>query len=303
MKPSVIILAAMMVAGCTIDRGQDFDVDYKIEFQPAMYMHSAPSDVETYPESQDFGVSAWVLPEGMYWEDDSEEAEVFAALSCISCDESGRWKMSDGKGWPTKYERLTFIAYSPYEELCACNQTEGIVWTGVDMTKNHTDLLYTEPLEDMCKMHCGGVVTLPFRHAMCIVDFRIKNRVAEDEHIIVKKITMDAVRTKGDFRSAADPVWSLGDQMSPIVIYEGEYDTDGLPEPIGDERLFIPQGLDTEVTVAYDYVHASGSGLVMNLKTVPLKTVLEPGKRYTFTLSVGIDDVKFLTELIEDRIR
>lgn len=40
----------------------------------------------------------------------------------------------------------------------------------------------------------------------------------------------------------------------------------------------------------------------MNLSTVSLKTALEAGMKYTFTLSIGIDDVKFLTELIEHRM-
>jgi hypothetical protein len=34
-----------------------------------------------------------------------------------------------------------------------------------------------------------------------------------------------------------------------------------------------------------------------------MKTTLENGRDYTYTLSVGIDDVKFLQELIEDKLK
>lgn len=302
MKHSAIILAAVVLTGCTLDNRHDFDVDYAIEFQPAMYMHSAPSDTESYPEGQDFGVSVWVLPDGYCWDEDSEKAEDYALACCIACEGDGSWTMTDML-WPAKYERLTFIAYSPFEEASGCDRTDGVLWTDVDIMEDQTDLLYTDPLADMSKTECGGVVTLPFRHAMCLVDFRVKNRVEKGEKIVVKKITIDAVRNRGEFRSLMEPAWNLEDSMVPVVFYEGRYDTGWLPEPIGSEWLFLPQELDTNVAVEYEYVHSTGSKLFMDLKTVPLKTVLEAGKRYTFTLSVGIDDVRFLEELIEDRIR
>jgi hypothetical protein len=34
-----------------------------------------------------------------------------------------------------------------------------------------------------------------------------------------------------------------------------------------------------------------------------MKTNLEPGRKYIYTLSVGIDDVKFLQELIEEDLK
>lgn len=302
MKKIVFISAAIIMASCSLDRKEDFDVDYAIGFQPAMYMHAAPSDMDTYPAEQDFGVSAWSLPEGLSWADDCSEAQDYLSMCCASCDEDGSWSLKEDAFWPSKEERLTILAYSPYEAACTCDKKDGIVWTDVDITRNKTDLLFTEPLQDLSKMDCGGTVTLPFKHALCLVDFRVKHHVGDEDKITVKKIVIDEVHNSGSFRSLAEPAWVLNDSMASLMIYEGNYVADALPVPIGREWMVIPQALDTQVTVEYEYAHPYGGHLEMKLKTVPLLTRLISGQRYTFTLTIGIDDVKFLTELIEDRI-
>ena len=57
------------------------------------------------------------------------------------------------------------------------------------------------------------------------------------------------------------------------------------------------------VSVEYEYRTASDTGFTTTLKTCALQTNLKPGRHYTYTLSVGIDDVKFLLEIIEDRFK
>lgn len=303
MKRSILILAVAALTGCALDRKADFDVSYPIEFQPAMYIHSAPAEAGTYPEDQSFGVSAWTLPQECCWDDDRESAQQHMPLSEISLDAGGKWVPPTEVLWPTKDERVTFLAYSPYEEACGCSREEGVVWTGVDVLKDQTDLLYTEPQEDMNKLDCGGVVTLPFKHAMCLVDFRVKHRVQQGHKIIVNRIMIDSVHGKGTFRSLSDPAWELDESIVSLPVFEGSHEAGKVPGTVGREWLLIPQELDTPVTVEYEYVHESGSHLIMNLKTARLKTKLESGMQYTITLSIGIDDVKFLTELIEHRMK
>jgi hypothetical protein len=66
----------------------------------------------------------------------------------------------------------------------------------------------------------------------------------------------------------------------------------------------LPQVLDTYVTVEFDYTTFAGTTITQTLKTTnPIKTALQPGRTYTYTLSVGIDDVLFLQELIEEEMR
>ena len=171
--------------------------------------------------------------------------------------------------------------------------------TNVDVLEDQTDLLYTEPLADMDKTDCGGVVTVPFRHALCSMNFRVKNRVADNEKIIIKKIILDAARHCGDFRSMPDPRWTLDARTARFVFFEGDYQTGHQPSEIGDNILMIPQALETPVTVVYEFVTHAGTSITQELKTTLLQKELLPGKNYTFTITVGIDDVKFLVEIIE----
>ena len=68
--------------------------------------------------------------------------------------------------------------------------------------------------------------------------------------------------------------------------------------------LMLPQALNTYVTVEFEYINFDGGTISQTLQTAsPLKTVLQPGYNYTYTLSVGIDDVLFLQEVIEEEMR
>ena len=76
-----------------------------------------------------------------------------------------------------------------------------------------------------------------------------------------------------------------------------------MPEPIGTVWLMVPQKLDTKISVEFQYTTFANTTITQVIKTVPMKTTLENGRDYTYTLSVGIDDVKFLQELIEDKLK
>lgn len=298
-----IILLAAFAAGCTLNRQDDFDVDYVLEFQPAMYMHLAAEGVERFPADQSFAVRAWALPEQDSWEYDAAGAEEFLPLTeTVPMSDGRTWGCKTPVMWPTRHKRLTFYAYSPYSAGDDCDAVSGVSFMGMDVLNDDTDLLYTDPVTDVDKMDCGGVVALPFKHALCGMDFKVKNRVKDSERMIVRKITLESAYHKGDFRSMASPQWTLGQDMVPFVFFDGEYQTGHLPSRIGQRRMMIPQSLDSRVVVECEFVTEAGTRIVQRLSTVPLKTVLESGVSYTFTLSVGIDDVKFLVEIIEDSL-
>ena len=138
--------------------------------------------------------------------------------------------------------------------------------------------------------------------------FRVKNRVDNTgaldplnrpDKITINKITIDGVKHSGSFSSLPSPKWILDDDVAPLPIFEGKYLTAGVPEPIGNIWLMVPQKFDTTITVDFCYTTFANTTITQEIKTVPLKTTLENGRDYTYTLSVGIDDVKFLQELID----
>ena len=315
MKHVTLILTMLMLSACAWDAAQIHNPELRLMFQPDMLMHVASEGVGNFPEEQSIGVIAWKLQEGESWNEGAQDSEQYLTL-CEACSRkvditdmpSHRtvsdvlWVIDSQPVWPDWDESLTFMAFSPYCAECGCDCTKGVTY-GTDIMQDQTDLLYTAPMADRQKLRDGWVVPLHFEHALCEISFRVKNRVADNESIKVRSISLDGVRHKGSFASLASPQWTLDESKTGLDIFEGEFETGHEPEPIGRTWLMIPQELETQVSVEYQYTTFADTYIVQNLKTVALKTRLEAGKSYVFTLSVGIDDVKFLTELIEHRMK
>ena len=157
------------------------------------------------------------------------------------------------------------------------------------------------PQADMDKVESHGLIVLPFKHALSQIDFKVKNRVTANEEIIIKSIKIDEVKYRGYFTSLPEPSWTTGQDTATLFFFEGSQATGTNPEDIGYCWNVVPQVLDTRVTVEYEYRTSPTTGFTQTLKTCDLETNLTPGRHYTYTLSVGIEDVKFLLEIIEDK--
>lgn len=309
----LIVIAAVLLSGCTIDDAEDYNPQMRLMFQPEMYMHVAHEDVERFNTKETFAVRAWVLPDTMVWEQAAHIAKEYMPLmearskEVLVTDTSLRntvkdtlWVVPENVMWPSKYENLTFIAFSPFIAGCSCDMENGITYK-TNTLINQTDLLYTAPHSNLNKINNGWVVPLRFQHALCRIDIRVKHRVESNQKITVTKIEIDDVKCRGTFKSLKTPQWELEDSLSTIMIFEGNKEVEPLPQEIGRYWLLPPQQLDTRITVEYKYTNAAGNTITQKLKTNErLKTALEAGRTYTYTLSIGIDDVKFLKELIEE---
>ena len=315
MKHIRLILTLLAISGCTLDDAQENDPELELMFQPDMLMQVTPEGVGNFPQEQSIGISAWKLHEDIGWKEGAEEAEAYLTLCEASSKEvqiidtvSQRpvsdvlWVIDNQPIWPNVNEHLTFMAFSPYSSDYYCDRFNGVT-CDIDILRDQTDILYTDPVADRHKLRNGWVVPLHFKHALCEISFRVKNRVADDEDIVIQSISIDGVHHKGTFASLADPQWTLDESTDAWEIFEGEFETEQDPKLIGRTWLMLPQELDSQVNVKFKYTTFAETSINQSLKTISLKTHLQAGKSYVFTLSVGIDDVKFLTELIEHRIK
>ena len=296
------MLLLLALAGCTQDHKTVYDPEMQMLFHPVMHVQTKADDVDDYPEDQPFAVSAWTLDEGLQWGADGQEAAIYMSDVIAHKSNSEHWSLVDDALWPSRDKRVTVVAYSPASEFDGCTSTDGAACT-YDMKTSQSDLLYTEPQSDLDKVECGGVVVLPFKHALSQVKFQVKNRVNKSEEIIIKSITVDSVKSSGKFTSLPAPAWEIADDVMHLNFFEGEQMTRNIPSPIGRKWNVIPQLLNTVVTVEYEYRTASDTGFTQTLKTCEMATELEQGRQYTYTLSVGIDEVQFLLEIIEERFK
>ncbi len=302
--PITVVFAAagalLSLPGCVVDRSEDYDPAVGLAFRPQLYAQVRAEGQESYPEEQPFGVSAWRLPAERSFAEHAAEAEEFLTR-CEVAYADGEWRYAPKKEWPPKTMRLSFIGYAPYEAASGCDAERGVTFADFDTSLSQTDLLYTDVVADRSKTESGGEVPMPFRHALCQVGFRIKHRVEPTEQIVVRSITLDAAATRGTFRSLPVPAWQLDERRQPIRFFEGEAVTDHTPREAGRAVWMLPQGLDAAVTVEYEYTTAGGLVLRQRLSTKPITTRLEAGRHYVYTLSLGVDEVKFLLETIENR--
>lgn len=282
-----------------MDQKNEYDPQMQMLFQPVMHIATKAEDIlEDYPSGQSFAISAWTLDKGSKWKEDKHDAVEYLSEEPVHFSHDWGWNLECGKLWPERNKGMTVIAYTPVGAYDGCSLEEGVTCS-YDMLKTQVDLLYTEPQADMDKVECHGLIVLPFIHALSQVDFRVKNRVSRNEEIIIKSISIDDVKYKGCFTSLPEPKWKAEDAESSILFYSGSQYTTNVPKNIGRVWNVIPQILSTHVTVEYEYRTSADTGFSLALKTCDLETNLKPGRHYTYTLSIGIDDVKFLQEIIE----
>lgn len=287
---------ALLIAGCTIDRRDPNDPDVLLSFSPAMYMQVDGELLGGYPDDRPFSVWAWVNDAPVA----PASAWKFIENSKVVHISGDLWTPDGNVYWPSRDKRMTVIASAPYGRASSCSLSEGVTFSDVDMTSESADLLYSIPQTSLDKMEDGGKVLVPFNHALCQIAFRVKNRAdaPNNGQIRLRRLTIDGLLTRGTFHSLPEPSWTLAGDPSPLTFFEGDFITRNVSDPVGVSWLAIPQDLDTFVTVEYDLCTPSGTTTHTSTSR-PLQTALQSGRRYIYTLSIGLDDIRFISELIE----
>ena len=310
-KVVYIFVALMLLAGCTIDAPIIYDPEVRLLFHPEMYHHIDDEEAAVYPLDQDFSVCAWTgdrlwLPLSRAF---SQEVSLTDTIRKIKVNET-LWAFEEEVMWPNKNQPLSVTAFTPCEEECEVSLEKGVQWS-TDVLQEQVDLLYVHKEKSRLGNVNNNILNLPFKHALSRVSFRVKNRVdnigahdvlSRPHKITVTNIIIDGVKHKGSFCSLPSPTWNLDDEMQALEIFDGSFLTSGTPDPIGKEWLMVPQTFNTTVFVQYQYTTVEETTITQRTSTVPLTATIEPGRDYIYTLSVGIDDVLFLKERLEERI-
>lgn len=285
----------VLATGC-VDRVQPYDPDVELTFSPffnvnvrSLPMASGDVTVKNPENSVPFGVNAW-CGDGLETFLSAEKVEKVA-----DC-----WKTEDVVMWPEREKKLTVLAWSPYDACPGADLQTGVVFRDVNVLKdNLPDYLYADPVTELDKLNTGGTVNLPFSNALSSIEFKIKNRVGNDEEIIIESIELQDFLHKGDFRSLPQPVWTPEGEPVCVSFFEGEFETEHIAAPIGDRRMLIPQTLDAPVLVKFRYIHSSGTHISQTLFSENnLRLTMLPGRHYAITLSIGVDTVNFLLDII-----
>lgn len=296
MKRSIWIALSLFAAGC-IDEPEAYDPVVELGFAPAIYS-SVRSTGDDAAVPAEFCVGAWSLPADVPWSSGSGRAEAFLSGERVT-ESDGVWRAAEPVNWPESSLRLTFMGYAPCEVSARCDVHDGVVFAGVDTSVEQTDLLYTDPQADLSKNDNGGQVPMPFRHALCELQFRMHRAAADAGEIRLRRVVLEEIFPCGDFASLRQPQWRTTGSRSAQLFFEGEAVAGKSIRGVGQSRFVIPQHVTCAVTVDFDYVNEEGNVLSRHLSTRSLDIVFEPGRRYTCTLTLMPDDVKLLCEIID----
>ncbi len=253
---------------------------------------------DLFPTDVVLGVTAWQLHDGQTWLEDAAAATPALDNEAISYD--GEWATADDRLWPSRRNTLTVIGYAPYGAADRVTREEGVVFTA-DTRTEMADLMYTPLLVERTKFTDGGRITLPYRHALAEVEFRVRKAVEEGEQIAIRRISLDGVAVEGVFSSLPEPEWRPTEARADMEFFAGNEECGYIAGPIGKRLKMIPQGLRTGVSVEYDFRNLAGATTTVTTTTEPLYLRIDAGRCITLTLSVNAQSAQVVEREICNR--
>lgn len=292
----ILLMGAALGAACTkstIDLN-----DRSIAFAPvASKTTKAIIEGASYPTSESFKVNAYLDGTDAYFL--NQTARYSPSYELWETDESQYWPL-DGS--------LSFYAYSPASVSGVSLSADGFSATGYTIQTNTqmtTDLCYASATVADCSNHPESV-PLQFTHALAQVVFRVKaagyystaqNAVA----LSLTSLSLNGIYSVGDFAGGAwenlesEHTYTLSNSTTQLT-----YDQSNNPETtVVCSYLFLPQEFDSNAALTVGYsvtqtVSGTDDTLVNPPVSIPLSgsiTRWEPGKKYIYTLNIGINNV------------
>lgn len=294
----IVTAAVILLSACTMTE----ITSSKISFAPvASKSTRAIIAGTTYPQTESFVVSAYHDGSAPYFED----------LAASYDSESDLWATTTPQYWPLGGS-LTFKAFSPASltGTVAISQTNGITatsYTVQNTTQMTTDFCYTTATVADCAAHPESV-PMVFSHALSQVVFRVKAAdYTSNITYTFKGLSLSNIYSIGDF---ANGTWSNQSSLHDYTLLSNASTALTYTAQVPDTLdvcayLFVPQTLSqaenavASLTVTYSIDQSLNSAtFTLNNPpvTVPLRgtvTQWEPGKKYIYTISIGMDTITF----------
>lgn len=297
-----------------------------------------PGEIGTgYDKGEHFSVYALYFAGGTYTNFDAGTLHMENVETAYNT-EGNYWDSEAAGGqayyWPNSGS-LTFAAYSPSGAANDCTVAWGAAgfsftnFTVQSEPANHYDLLFSERAynktqsEQSSTQYAGGV-DITFKHALSSVVFKTKLGDTYEGHTItLKNITLKNTYTTGTFNqglqdtdgavtTAAAWTGQTTENTVGYVAFNGAAEitsTTEATEPEGATRLIVlPQALAHDgannVSIDVTYTVDNGTSQIDQTKTIDISqgydlTAFEIGKRYIFTLIIGLDKITFSPDVDE----
>lgn len=295
-KLTQIFTAAIIIFMFACARVETRKPDNSIRFSPvASKSTRAIISGVSYPIDESFTVSAYANGTYAYFE---EQTASYSAVKHF-------WATDEVQYWPLSGS-LTFQAYSPSSASGIEVSSSGISadgYTIINTAQMNTDLCYASATVPDCANHPDSV-SLTFSHALSQIVIRAKaadyyNDANREVSISVNSLALTGIYSTGDF---ADGAWTNQDNEFSYTISSSStalsYDAQHEPETVNlCSCLLIPQelGPNAKLRVGFSIIQTVNS-VDHSLENPPAQIAIgsnitewEPGKKYIYTLSIGMD--------------
>lgn len=254
-----------------------------------------PATETNYPETEHFGAYAFITT------DNNVTYATYMDNVEIQKDDDGKWRNTTTKYyWPKGTNAsLRFVSYSPFAykdngagATHSINAAKGIDFSGFVTTADWSkqiDLMTT----DLSTNLKSGVVATPFKHRLAQVCFQVsKSTEYGDRVVTLDDLTMSNVKSTGNYTSGN---WTtVGEAVLTFDYLTAAQTVTTTAAAVGtNAALVIPQN-GTEgngnvvVTLGYTIDYGGGVKDVITGTTVTIPTEWLEGKKYTYTITIGM---------------
>jgi len=337
---NILVILALLAAGCAKVSEETRFTDGRVPVTFSTYrLRSTKADASYVAPGADFATGAVVGVYGFYHDNstfatDPDNIADFMYHTALTKQSDGSWTYSPIKYWPNEYgtganstgiDRLSFWGYYPrgaeglslYKSGTTTaydNDTPGIPkasFTQKEDPDGMIDLMFSELENDLTKPGIGESVTLTFRHALSLVEFRL----AEGTGAQINTLSLTKVKKTGTVEDcSANPlVWSDVTDSYDLSMASVSIEGNTLLT-----LLAIPQEIDPDATFTlnYDITFESSDPthpdpIVYTGDNISVKlfkntgaaddygvTAWQPGKHYIYIVSAGLERIEF-EEVVE----
>lgn len=316
-----IAAACVALASCVKNEVRVNAPDKEITFQTVSTKAGA-----AFNKGNHFRSYAYFLEKDKNWVDNHADATAYIDNADIYYHTTLRyWAAADTYYWP-KQGSLTFFAWTDDTAdpkvgtgaNVSCPPNEGIKIENYSVKDNlNKDILVAEIAKDKKSNESvtgrdwtNGVPTV-FRHALAKVEFKVNKR--EDYpnvKIIVKKITLNKVSTKGTFTQGSPTEsrkWSAQTEPEDLSVFTGDEEvttTATILNPnatpgVKDYFIVLPQNFDatstSTLTIEYEIITTSTSFKETVIETKALNAIYtsnwECNKNYVLGITLGLNEI------------
>ncbi len=295
------IVAALALSSCTEKVWPDLG---PISYEPVVMMSQVSRADEggegnhnIYSKDDSFGVWVAALDDNLTWKYDKDYANMMVDRGVVGWNGT-EWNTSTPHAWPAE-KILTVAAYSPASAQASFSNKEGVVFSDVDvLNKGSEELMFAGPICDKEYGVGGGVITIPFKHALCSVQFAVIPHLPDHISVVVRKISIGQLQHQGSFSSLPEPSWTTTGELCEQVVFEGsETVRPGEVRLLGEAKWLLPQVTTAHIKLLCDFVYENAT-LPNQVLEVSKSVAWQPGVGYLYSLKVYTDSLGFLHDNI-----